>query len=238
MVMNGRGERAIQRFFNLDGSSFIGVFATCTETMVLVPPRASPRTVAELEHALQVKAFQITIAETSLLGCLVAGNSNGFLCSPYTLDSELQRLDALACAAGLPPVQLSRLPKGDQMTAAGNIILANDSVALIHPDLSEQTVAVVKDTLGVEVYKGTLGGLKTVGMAAVATNRGVLAHKYATHAELTFLEDIFGLPVEIGSVNFGIPLIGAALLANSKGFAVGAETTGPELGRIVDALGF
>jgi len=39
-------------------------------------------------------------------------------------------------------------------------------------------------------------------------------------------------------VNFGIPLIGAALLANSKGFAVGAETTGPELGRIVDALGF
>jgi translation initiation factor 6 len=75
-------------------------------------------------------------------------------------------------------------------------------------------------------------------MAAVATNKGVLAHKYATHAELTFLEDIFGLPVEIGSVNFGIPLIGAALLANSKGFAVGAETTGPELGRIVDALGF
>jgi len=237
MVMNGRGEREIQRFFSLDGSSFIGVFVTCTETVVLVPPRASPRTVAELEHALQVKAFQITIAETSLLGCLIAGNSKGFICSPYTLDREFQRLDALACAAGLT-LQLGRLPKGDQMTAAGNVILTNDSVALIHPDLSEQTVAVVKETLGVEVYKGTLGGLKTVGMAAVATNRGVLAHKYASHAELTFLEDIFGLPVEIGSVNFGIPLIGAALLANSKGFAVGAETTGPELGRIVDALGF
>lgn len=235
--MNGRGKREIQRLFSFDGSSFIGVFVSCTESLVLVPPRASPRMVAELEQALQVKAIPITIAETSLLGCLAAGNSNGFLCSPYTLDSELQRLDALTRAAGLP-LQLGRLPKGDQMTAAGNIILTNDSVALIHPDLSEQTVTVVKDTLGVEVYKGTLGGLKTVGMAAVATNRGVLAHKFATPAELTYLEDIFGLPVEIGSVNFGIPLIGAALLANTKGFAVGAETTGPELGRIVDALGF
>jgi translation initiation factor 6 len=235
--MNGRGERRVRRLFSLDGSSFIGVFATCTETMVLLPPHAPPRLVADMEHALQVKAVQTPIAETSLLGCLAAGNSKGFLFSPYTLDSELQRLEEFACTEGLP-VQLCRLPRGDPMTAAGNIILANDSVALINPDLSEQTVAVVKETLGVEVYKGTLGGLKTVGMAAVATNRGVLAHKYATHAELTFLEDIFGLPVEIGSVNFGIPLIGAALLANSKGYAVGAETTGPELGRIVDALGF
>jgi len=97
---------------------------------------------------------------------------------------------------------------------------------------------VIAKTLGVKVYKGTIGGLKTVGMAAVATNKGILAHKNATQEELEFLEHIFELPVEIGSVNFGVPLIGAALLANTKGYAAGYETTGAELGRIEDALGF
>ncbi|RLI16358.1 translation initiation factor IF-6, partial [Candidatus Bathyarchaeota archaeon] len=38
--------------------------------------------------------------------------------------------------------------------------------------------------------------------------------------------------------NFGVPLIGAGLLANSKGYAAGAETTGYELGRIEEALRF
>ncbi len=32
--------------------------------------------------------------------------------------------------------------------------------------------------------------------------------------------------------------IGAALLANSKGYAAGALTSGPELGRIDQGLGF
>ncbi|HID27756.1 MAG TPA: translation initiation factor IF-6, partial [Methanosarcinales archaeon] len=34
------------------------------------------------------------------------------------------------------------------------------------------------------------------------------------------------------------PLIGSALLANTNGYVVGSETTGYELGRIEDALGF
>ncbi|MBA5942745.1 MAG: translation initiation factor IF-6, partial [Methanophagales archaeon] len=55
---------------------------------------------------------------------------------------------------------------------------------------------------------------------------------------LEFLEEIFELPVGIGSVNCGMPVIGAALLANTKGYAAGDETTGAELGRIVDILGF
>jgi translation initiation factor 6 len=120
----------------------------------------------------------------------------------------------------------------------GNVILTNDTVALVHPRLSAKTVELVEQTLDVKVYKGTIGGLNTVGMAAVATNKGILAHRNASKEELEFLEDIFELPAEIGSVNFGVPLIGAALLANTKGYAAGAETTGAELGRIEDALGF
>jgi translation initiation factor 6 len=236
-VMKKRGEKELRRLFSVDGSSYIGVFATCTESLVLLPPQASNRLASEMERALEVKALRTSIAEISLVGCLTVGNSNGFILSPYTLDSEIQRIEDLMQAEGLR-VKLNRLPYRDLMSAAGNIILANDTVALVHPELSEKTIDIIKDTLGVEVYKGTIGGLKTVGMAAVATNKGILAHKNATHNELEFLEDIFELPVDIGSVNFGVPLIGAALLANTKGYAAGNGTTGAELGRIVDALGF
>ena len=232
-----RGEKEIKRLFGFDGSSYIGVFASCTESLVLLPPQVADNLAAEMERALKVKAVKTSIAETSLVGCLAVGNTNGFIFSPYTLDSEIQRIEELARAEGLGG-EMSKLPDRDRMTAAGNIILANDTVALVHPQVSEKTTEVIAKTLGVKVYKGTIGGLKTVGMAAVATNKGILAHKNATQEELEFLEQIFELPVEIGSVNFGVPLIGAALLANTKGYAAGYETTGAELGRIEDALGF
>jgi len=44
--------------------------------------------------------------------------------------------------------------------------------------------------------------------------------------------------VDVGTVNFGSPLVGSGILANSRGYVAGDETTGPELGRIEDALGF
>ena len=232
-----RGDKEIRRTFSVDGSTYIGVFATCTESVLLLPSHISDRLAVEMESALKVKAIRTSIAETSLIGCLTVGNSNGFIFSPYTLDSEIERVEESARKEGLKE-KISRLPGRDRMNAAGNIILANDTVALVHPQLSERTVEVIKETLEVKVYKGTIGGLKTVGMAAVATNKGILAHRNATQEELEFLEHVFELPVEIGSVNFGIPLIGAALLANTKGYAAGDETTGAELGRIEDALGF
>jgi translation initiation factor 6 len=59
-----------------------------------------------------------------------------------------------------------------------------------------------------------------------------------SETELAVLDDLFGLPVDVGTVNFGSPLIGSGLLANSKGYIAGEETSAPEMGRIEDALGF
>ena len=44
--------------------------------------------------------------------------------------------------------------------------------------------------------------------------------------------------MDVGTVNLGSPLVGSGLLANSYGYLAGDETTGPELGRIEDALDF
>jgi translation initiation factor 6 len=90
----------------------------------------------------------------------------------------------------------------------------------------------------VDVHRGTIAGLKTVGMAGTATNKGLLVNPKATAKELAFLEEIFDLPVDVGTTNYGTAMVGSGLLANSKGYVAGSKTTGYELGRIEGALGF
>jgi translation initiation factor 6 len=80
--------------------------------------------------------------------------------------------------------------------------------------------------------------VNTVGTAAAATNAGVLCHPNATDAELDALEDVLGVRADIGTINYGGPLVGSGLVANDYGYVCGQETTGPELGRIEDALGY
>ena len=88
------------------------------------------------------------------------------------------------------------------------------------------------------VERGTLAGVRTVGTAAVATDDGVLCHPKTTDEELDALEELFGAYADIGTINYGGPLVGSGLVANGSGYVAGQETTGPELGRIEDALGY
>jgi translation initiation factor 6 len=90
----------------------------------------------------------------------------------------------------------------------------------------------------VPVERGELGSVQTVGTAGVATNRGVLCHPKSTDEQLDRLEDVLGVPADIGTINYGGPLVGSGLIANDTGYIVGERTTGPELGRIDSALGY
>jgi translation initiation factor 6 len=215
----------------IGGSAVLGVFATCTEDFLLAAPPISDDEELNFSKELQVTSLSLLIGSSSVVGSLIAGNSNGFVVSNRALRNEIAILKA-----NTDSVAVRKLP--GLINAAGNIILANDTAALIHPDLITRAERVISETLGVDVRRGTIAGLKTVGMAACATDKGVLAHPKATENELSTLEDTFGIPVNIGTVNYGSPLVGSALLANSKGYVVGRESTGIELGRIDDSLGF
>ncbi len=223
MQANGSDKR-----LRIAGRALLGVFACCTETAVLVPLETSAGAMRALERHLGIEPVKMTVAGSSVIGSLVCGNSSGFILSPHASDEDLANLSAFGRAARLP----------GKISAAGNVILANDTAALVHPGLSDRACEAVSKTLGVEVRRGTIGGLKTVGMTSTVTNRGVLTHPRLAEKELAELEDLFGLPVDVGTVNFGSPLVGSGILANRRGYVAGDETTGAELGRIEDALGF
>ena len=213
------------RTLNVYDNPVIGVFATCTEDVALVPIGTKSTVCDSLAEFLDVRVIPTLIGGSTVVGSLVRGNSNGFLIPNIADPDDLKDV-------GLP---VNTLP--GKLSAVGNIVLANDSVALVHSEMSNAAIKVVSDTLGVDVHRGTIAGLNTVGMAGTVTNKGLLIHPRATQAEIENLENIFGLPVDIGTSNFGSQHVGSGVIANSKGYVAGSNTTGHELGRIEDALG-
>jgi translation initiation factor 6 len=212
------------------GSPYVGVFARATDGCVLVRPDVDEEHVEALEGELDAPVVPTTVGGSATVGSLAAGNAAGLLLSGRVRERERERI------ADAVDVPVHTLP--GRHNAAGNVVLANDTGAVVHPDLSEEAATAVRAALDVPITRSAIAGVRTVGTAAVATNRGVLGHPDTTAADLDDLEEALGVHADIGTVNYGGPLVGSGLVANGAGYVVGEDTTGPELGRIEDALGY
>ena len=215
---------------DLNGSPYIGVFAAANDHLVLAPPAAPPTMVRDLSEALGVPAVVTPLGGSNILGATVALNSRGAVVADIASDDEL----ALLRKHGLKVFVLE-----GKLNAAGNNVLCNDHGALVHPDLTLKQIDGIAEALGLEkVETATIAGIGTTGSAAVCTNKGALTHPKIQPREKAHLEEVLGVSSNIGTVNHGTPYIGAGLVANSKGAAIGRLTTGPELNRLEDALGY
>lgn len=88
-----------------------------------------------------------------------------------------------------------------------------------------------------KVLQEGLGGHTDVGAVVSATNNGFIAHP-ALEKELDKIEKALKVKGLRSTVNFGSPYVKAGIIANSNGYITGFKTSGIELGRIDDALGF
>jgi translation initiation factor 6 len=207
----------------------VGVFCRANENIAFVQKGLSTKIKKKISEVLNVDVVELSIADASIIGSLLAFNSKGAVVTDF-IDVD-----------GLKTIKDQSLEIcviSDKYNAAGNDILVNDKGALVHPDISKNTLQNISETLSVPVSHGTIGTLKTVGMAAVVTNKGLLCHPKASDDEKRTLEKVFDVSVMIGTVNHGSPVIGSGLVANSKGAIIGNLTTGIEMGRIEEALGF
>lgn len=218
----------MERTISFGGIPHIGVFSRVLDDIAMVPPSTPPEFREALCELLGVELVTTTIQGSEIIGSLLAGNARGFVVSGMATPEEIAILREYREVFLLEHT----------MNAAGNIILANDSFAAVHPDMPQEMAEEIGEFLGVPATPLTLGGVKTVGMAGAATNRGVLVHPRSTRAEIQRVEEISGLPVGTGSVNSGTGLVGTGLLVNGTGYVAGLETTGFELGRIEDVFGF
>jgi translation initiation factor 6 len=217
------------RLLNVAGNANVGVFIHATEERIFAPPTLSKKELDAVREALEVDLVETTVGGTSLLGSLLAANRHGLVVGDIATSRELKVLRA----TNLPVVALE-----DPFNAVGNNVLVTDQGALCNPEYSDEAVALFERTFQVPVLRGTFAGLGTVGMAAVATPRGVLVHPKSTPEEREHARRTFGRDVMVGTINHGTALIGAGLVANSRGALIGDASTAIEISRIEDALGF
>ena len=214
---------------NLTGSPNLGVYISVNYEVSIVPFNLSTEVEDIIKETLEVDTIKTSIAGCNLNGALAVGNSNGFVVSPYINEREFQTLEDAGLNVSLMP---------GKYTAVGNIIAANDHGAIAGPNVGEKAIKVIEDTLKVPVEISSIADSNIIGSSSLVTNKGFLVHRDATYEELDFVEEVFKVEGNIGTVCKGMPLVGACGIANSQGAIVGESTTGPEMARLEESLGF
>ncbi|MDD1661122.1 MAG: translation initiation factor IF-6 [Methanomicrobiales archaeon] len=210
------------------GDPHIGIFARVVEDLAIVAPQAPEAFRAAIEEELDTEVVVTTIQDSAIVGALAAGNRRGIVVSGLASREEVARISEHSEVMLL----------GDGMNAAGNVILANDNFAAVNPEISLEVAEEIGSFLRVPVLRLSFAGYRAVGKVAVATNRGILVHPRANPVEIARLEEAVDIPIGVGTVNMGSGLVGSGLLANSRGYLAGIGTSGFELGRIEEVLGF
>ncbi|KAK3940367.1 hypothetical protein QBC46DRAFT_364152 [Diplogelasinospora grovesii] len=210
---------------NIDIQGWVGVFATLTNSYALVAIGSSENFYSVFEAELQdaIPICRTTIAGTRIIGRLTAGNRKGLLVPTSTTDQELQHL-----RNSLPDsIRIQRIE--ERLSALGNVIVTNDHIALVHPDLERETEEIIADVLGVEVFRQTVADNVLVGSYMALSNQGGLVHPKTSIQDQDELSSLLQVPLVAGSVNRGSNVIGGGMVVNDWMAVTGLDTTAPEL---------
>jgi len=210
---------------HFQNSNEVGVFAMLSNAYCLTAVGTSENfnAVFEAELADHIPVVKTTIAGTRLVGRMTVGNKNGLLVPNSTTDQEL-----LHIRNALPEeVVVQRID--ERLSALGNCIACNDYVALVHPDIDQETEEIIADVLGVEVFRQTVAGQILVGTYCKFTNQGGLVHPSTPVEDLDELSSLLQVPLVAGTVNRGSDVISAGLVANDWAAFCGLDTTATEL---------
>ncbi|MFC1486663.1 translation initiation factor IF-6 [Thermoproteota archaeon] len=215
-------------FFDVFGNASIGVYSLVNDKIAIIPPQVPETKRQKVEEWLKVKVVATTVGKSLIAGALACSNSNGVVLPSFSTDAEVDAIKSV--------VDINVTVMDTKKTAYGNMVLVNDKGAVVDPRLDKGDVDKIADTLGVEVVPSDIAGLPYVGSLATATNKGVLAHPLLNEEERKVLNDVLKVPVDVGTVNCGIPYVSTGLLGNSRGAMIGLLTTGPEMFIIGQAL--
>jgi translation initiation factor 6 len=210
------------------GSASIGVYTLATEDIVMIPVMVPEDKAQEYADWLKAKLVHTSLCSSVLIGAFACANSYGMIMPNSVREEEIDRIKA-AYKGNITIMDTKK-------TAFGNLVLANDKGAVVDPRFKPNEIRQISEALGVDVVPTEIGQLPYVGALAVATNKGVLAHPMLKDEEKKTLESVFKVPVDVGTVNCGIPYVGTGLIANSKAAVAGSMTTGPEMFIIGNAL--
>ncbi len=208
-----------------ENSNDVGVYAKLTDTYCLVGLGGSENfySVFESELGNHIPIVHTTVSNTKIIGRLLAGNKKGLLVPNIISDLELKHL-----RNSLPDsVKIRKMD--DRLSALGNCISCNDSVALVHPEFDKESEELIADVLGVEVFKTTVAGNALVGTYSLFNNFGGIVHPATTMEEYEELANLMQVPIGAATVNRGSELIGSGMVVNDWVAFCGFDCTSAEI---------
>ena len=122
------------------GTSQVGVHLAMVGRVLFAPMQLTKKDVASLEDTLGLEVAQMSIGGSSLVGALIAGNSNGIAVADIATEEDIDRLtsfgDVVVMESGV--------------NAAGNLLVVNENGAVASPVLPEDGIEVLSETLKVD----------------------------------------------------------------------------------------
>ena len=211
-----------------ESSNEIGVFSLLTNSYCLLGLGSSENFYSDFEAELanHIPVVHSTVANSKIVGSMMAGNSKGLLVPSVITDNELQHL------RNSLPDSIKIRKMDDRISALGNCISCNDYVALIHPEFDKESEELIADILGVEVFKTTVAGNALVGTYSVFNNMGGIVHPATTMEEFEELANLMQVQIGAATINRGSELIGSGVVVNDWIAFSGAESTSAEIDNI------
>lgn len=208
---------------SFNGDSNLGLYGFATDKYCLVGVHSK-----RLQATLDVPVYHIPLLNMDLSGIFVCGNSHGIMIpeivEEYNMPHLRKHFDNI-------------LVLRSKYSALGNLIMMNDNGIVLSPLLKKERKKIEK-FFKLPCAVSMIARQRVVGNLGIATNKGCLLHPKVKKDEMKIIEETLGVKCDIGTVNFGSPYPGAGIITNSSGFAAGEASSGPELGRINEALGF
>lgn len=216
---------------DLFNSPYSGVFCATNDLLTFIPPGIPSDDMEAISEALGTRIEVVTIGGSSVLGTLIAMNSKGILVSNLITTMESDKIEAIASDMGLNFGVLS-----ERSNAIGNNFLINDRGGFCNERLTSRSKTSAEEVLEIKIESRSLNRMDTLGMIGCVTNKGGLCHPEISDEEKGIMEKVLEVPVMEGTVNFGMPLVGAGVISSTNGAVCGRQSTGVELGRVEEAL--
>jgi len=200
---------------DFNGSPHIGVFCLLNDHIALVPYSTPARFEHLLKSELGVEVVRTTLAGTPLLGIFACMNN-----SKIIIPDVIEKEEIKVLKDHVSEIIILK----ERYTALGNLISLNDHGAVCS--------RYIKSIDEIPAKRIRVADSDLIGSAIYSNNHGFLAHRDASQKELEEIHAVLRVKGDIGTLNFGDPLVKSGIMGNKKGILVGKFTSGPEMQRV------
>jgi translation initiation factor eIF-6, putative len=209
-------------------SEIVGAYAFATDDVCFLPKGIDNKIKKLFIETLETEIVEINISNSPLIGVFIVANENGALLPWTSTKEEIEILKSY-----FKNVEILQ----SKYNALGNLISVNSYGAILHISFDKEEIETVKNTLKIKKLAYLNKG-KPLASYIFVDNNGFLASPCFDDNDLKLFEEVFSVKGDIGTVNRGSNIIKLGIIKNNKGIIVGGLTTGAEIAKIEQILGF